>query len=104
MTINEHIPTEIIQTFSSSEVFKYHIIPYEKEGADNLKCYGKEGVDYASLINEVEVIYGISVTLTLLNETEFDRGLNLYYRKGKTSQSNINISQINDRGFWGSVI
>ncbi|MCM1722617.1 GspE/PulE family protein [Bacteroides ovatus] len=104
MTINEHIPTEIIQTFSSSEVFKYHIIPYEKEGDNNLKCYGKEGVDYASLINEVEVIYGISVTLTLLNDAEFDRGLNLYYRKGKTSQSNINISQINDRGFINSLI
>lgn len=104
MTINEHIPTEIIQTFSSSEVSKYQIIPYEKEGTTNLKCYGRKDIDYTSLINEVEVIYGLSITLTLLSEAEFDRGVNLYYRKGKASQSNINISQINDRGFINSLI
>lgn len=104
MIINEHIPTEIIQTFSSLEVFKYHIIPYEKEGSNILKCYGKEGIDYAAFVTEIEVIYGLFVTLTLLSETEFDRGVNLYYRKGKTSQSNLNISQINDLGFINSLI
>lgn len=104
MTINEHIPTEIIQTFSSSEVLNYHIIPYEKEGTGGLKCYGRDDLDYTSLVNEIKVIYGLSISLTLLGREEFDRGVNLYYRQGKTSQSGVNISQIGNSDFINSLI
>lgn len=104
MAVNEHIPTEIIQTFSTSEVLKYHIIPYETEGINELKCYGKEGMDYKSILNEIKIIYGFTITLTLLSEDEFDKGVNLYYRHGKTSQSGINISQIGNADFINSLI
>lgn len=104
MNINEHIPTEIIQIFSSSEVVSYHIIPFAKEGTNELKCYGKEGLDYSSLINEIKVIYGYSISLVILSAEEFSRGVNLYYRQGKTAQSNFNISQIGGLEFINSLI
>lgn len=103
MTINEHIPTEIIQTFSSSEVSMYHIIPYErKEGC--LQCYGKEGLEYSKILNEIQVIYDLAISLTLLDANEFDKGVNLYYRQGKTSKSSLNISQIGNSDFVNSLI
>lgn len=104
MIIDEHIPTEIIQTFSATEIAMYHVIPFEREGAKGLRCYGKEGVDYGGIINEIKVIYGFSVSLTLVETQEFDRGVNLYYRKGKNSQSGINISQIGNSDFVNSLI
>lgn len=104
MTINEHIPTEIIQTFSSYEVSMYHVIPYERDGQGGLKCYGKKGIEYEKLPNEIMVIYGFSISLTLLEPEEFDKGVSLYYRESKTSQSSINISQINSPDFVNSLI
>lgn len=104
MALNEHISTEIIQTFSTSEVLKYHIIPYERKGMNELKCYGKEGVDYKSILNEIKVIYGFTIALALLPEDDFDKGVNLYYRQGKSSHSDLNISQIGNSDFINSLI
>lgn len=104
MKINEQIPTEIIQTFSASEVSMYHIIPYEREGANELKCYGKKGMEYNGIVNEIKVIYNLSISLILLEADEFDKGVNLYYRQGKNSQSSIHISQIGNTDFLNSLI
>lgn len=102
--INEQIPTEIIQLFSASEVSLYHIIPYEQGPASSLKCYGKEGVEYHGIINEIKVIYNYSIALTLLSADEFDKGVTQYYRQGKNSNSSINISQIGNTDFVSSLI
>ena len=75
MIINEHIATEIIQLFSSSEVTNYHIIPYEKDDNDELHCYGIKGIDYVSILNEVKVIYGFSILLELVDKDEFDKNI-----------------------------
>lgn len=102
--INEQIPTEIIQLFSASEVSLYHIIPYEQGPASSLNCYGKEGVEYHGIINEIKVIYNYSIALTLLSADEFDKGVTQYYRQGKNSNSSINISQIGNTDFVSSLI
>lgn len=104
MKINLHIPTQIIQSFSSSEATMYHLIPYEKEGENGLKCYGKKGVEYEHILSEIKVIYNLNISLTLLEAEEFDKGINLYYRQGRTTQSNINISQIGHSDFVNSLI
>lgn len=102
--INEQIPTEIIQLFSASEIALYHIIPYEKGEHNSLKCYGKEGIEYDGIINEIKVIYNYTIKITLLNTELFDQGVNQYYRQGKNSNSNINISQIGNTDFINSLI
>ncbi|MDR0939414.1 MAG: GspE/PulE family protein [Mediterranea sp.] len=105
MNIDEHIPTEIIQTFSASEASTYHLIPYAKDGRA-IACYGEEGRDYAATLNEVEVIYGIDLTVLPIAKDEFDKGMNLYYRQGKnpTAGSGINISRINHSDFVNALI
>lgn len=104
MRINQHIPTQIIQIFSSSEVSMYHLIPYEKEGENELKCYGKKGVEYEQILSEIKVVYNLTVSLTLLEVEEYDKGVNLYYRQGRSSQASVNISQIGHSDFVNSLI
>lgn len=104
MKINEHIPTEVIQVFSSAEALLYQLIPYEREGSDQLKCYAKEGIVYQNILNEIKVLYNFSISLTTLSADEFEKGINRYYRQGKTKQSGINISQIGQSDFINSLI
>ncbi|MDR0892095.1 MAG: GspE/PulE family protein [Mediterranea sp.] len=105
MKMDEHIPTEVIQTFSASEAATYRLIPYRKD-TEGIQCYGEEGRDYEATRNEIEVIYGIAVSVCALAKEEFDKGMNLYYRQGATSHagSGINISQINNSDFVNSLI
>ena len=102
--VMQNIPTEVIQLFSASEAQEYQLIPYEHTGDINVKCYGKEGVDYSVIIREIEVIYNFSLSIDIVEPKEFDRGYNQYYRKGQVSSASINISRIGDADFVNSLI
>ncbi len=105
MIINEHIPTEITQLFSSTEAWEYQLIPYAHT-ADQRKlfCYGKQGTDYEEKIREITVIFDLTVQVEAVDPVEFEKGFNLYYRKGKETKGSINISQIGDSDFVNALI
>ncbi len=105
MVINEHIPTEITQLFSSAEAWEYQLIPYAHvAGQRELHCYGKQGMDYDEHIREINVIFDLTVQVQTVDPVEFEKGFNLYYRKGKEATGSINISQIGDSDFVNALI
>ena len=102
--ISQHIPTETIQLFSSSEAREYQLIPYEHTDNSNIKCYGREGVDYLPIIKEIGIIYNYILSVDVVDVQEFERGFNRYYRQGQASSASINISRIGDSDFVNSLI
>lgn len=104
-TINQHIPTEITQTFSPAEAWEYQLIPYERSSDRQiLICYGKEGLDYTETIHEINVIFNQIIKVECIPPIEFEKGLSLYYRKGKEATGSINISQISNSDFVNVLI
>ena len=102
--VNQHIPTEIIQLFSASEAREYQLIPHEHTDGGNMKCYGREGIDYSSVIKEIGIIYNYILSVDLIDTKEFEREFNKYYRQGQESSASINISRIGDSDFVNSLI
>ncbi len=105
MALNEHIPTEVTQLFSSAEAWEYQLIPYiHLPEQRELKCYGREGMDYAEKVREIKVIFDWVVQVDTVDSVEFEKGFNLYYRKGKEASGSIHISQIGDADFVNALI
>lgn len=63
MDLKEHISTEIIQYFSSSEAWDYQLVPYERV-LQTLHCYGKEKHDYTQVIQEIKIIFNIEISIS----------------------------------------
>jgi type IV pilus assembly protein PilB len=103
MVIDEHIATEVVQLFSSSEAREYQLIPYEYS-EELLKCYGKEGWDYVDTMQEIRVLFNFSISIISVPVEDFEKGFNLYYRKAKDATESINISHISDSDFVNSLI
>lgn len=103
MILNEHIPTEIIQLFSSSEARDYQLIPYQ-HSEELLQCYGKEEKDYTEIIQEVKVIFGFNVSVLPVPNNVFEKSFNQYYRNSGNPAGSINISSISDSDFINSLI
>jgi len=103
MILNEHIPTEVLQIFSSSEARDYELIPYQRS-EEQLQCYGKEKKDYVDTIQEIKIIWGFTVSILPLEITIFERCFNQYYRDSSNPSGSINIANINDSDFINSLI
>lgn len=103
-TIHGQIPTEIIQIFSPTEAWEYQLIPCERNSDRQLKCYGKEGIDYTETIREINVIFNETINVEPVPSVDFEKGLALYYRKGKEATGSINISQISNADFVNALI
>lgn len=80
--VPEQIPIEIIQLLTAAEVVEYGLIPYNRF-ENNINCYGKPGVDYAIATEELEVLYGWSVDVQIIEEDLFNRLYLQYYRNGR---------------------
>lgn len=105
MKVDERIPREVIQLFSIDEASEYRLLPFFFNVKTRiLQCYGKEGVDYSSIIKEVSVIQNLNIEVVLISDIEFERGFNLYYRKGTSVSSGMKIDQINDDDFVNALI
>src|SRR5690554_4197988 len=102
--INPHIPTELIQLFSSSEATGYRIIPCEMQENNLLRCYGEENMDYEKIIQEIAIIYDLNVVIEPVNARELDKSLNFYYRQGRTFSSNARSLNIGNSDFVGKLI
>lgn len=102
--IPTHIPTELIQLFSSTEATSYRIIPCEMQDNNTLKCHGDENVDYAKTIQEIAIIYDLNVVIHPVSPGEMDKALNLYYRQDRTFSSNAQSLNISNSDFVGKLI
>jgi len=102
--ILEHIPTEIIQLFSVSEAEGYQLLPFEKTDTGEIKCYGRKSVDYTDSLREIRTIYNLQITIVSVDDSEFEKGFNQYYRKGNKNGSDLKISNIGDTNFLNLLI
>lgn len=102
--INTHIPTELIQLFSSSEAVTYRIIPFEMQENNELRCYGDEKFDYEKNIREIAIIYDLHVVIETVDSKELDKALNFYYQQDRTFSSNAQSLNIGDSDFVGRLI
>ncbi len=102
--INAHIPTELIQLFSSSDALNYRIIPFETGENNMLKCYGDSSTAYEKIIQEIAIIYDLSVEIEPVDNAELDKALNFYYRQDRTFSSNAQSLNISHADFVGKLI
>lgn len=105
MKVDEHISREVIQLFSIDEASEYKLVPYhfnEKERI--LQCYGKEDVDYSLISREISIIQNLNIEVIRISNSEFEKGFNLYYRKGTSQSNGIKIAQIKDTDFVNALI
>ncbi len=79
MTIPDHIPTELIQRFTSRQAWEYMLVPFESAG-NGIKCFGEDGRDYPESLMEIEVVYGIKVSVESIAAAELQKLLRKYYR------------------------
>lgn len=103
MDLKEHISTEIIQYFSSSEAWDYQLVPYERV-LQTLHCYGKEKHDYTQVIQEIKIIFNIEVSISYIESDKFDEIFNSYYRGPEKKTEGINVSNIADSDFINLLI
>lgn len=105
MNINKHIPREVIQLFSIDEVTEYSLIPFHLEGKNwNLKCYGIEGHDYVDALKEIKTILNFMVEVTPIHSEEFQRLVNLHYRKRGGVSAGLKSIRIKDPDFVSALI
>lgn len=107
MDVTREIATELIQLLSVHEAAEYRLVPFAREG-DRVRCYGERGEEYASRIEELEVLYGWQVEIEPLPEEEFRPLLLHYYRGGdaaQTAPAEARLTHIaSGRGFLLSLI
>lgn len=97
------IPTELIQRFTPKEAFEYQLIPYASSET-LLSCYGQNGVSYRSIIEEVAVLLGYTIEVSLLENDQFEKLFRQYYR-GQTSSQTSAVTQIGSgQGFLINII
>lgn len=105
MKVDEHIPREVIQLFSIDEACEYTLVPYLfNVEVRILRCYGKEEMDYSTIIREIKVIQNLNIEVIRVSDSEFERGFSLYYRKGTSISNGIKIAQIKDNNFVNALI
>ncbi len=103
--INSHIPTELIQLFSSKEATNYRIIPFEMKEDNILKCYGgEENMDYEKIIQEIAIIYDLNIAIVPVDVQDLEKALNSYYRQDRTFSSNAQSLNIGNSDFVGKLI
>lgn len=102
--IDSHIPTELIQLFSSKEATNYRIIPFEMDEDNILKCYGEEKMDYEKIIREIAIIYDLNITIFPVGVQELEKAFNFYYRQDRTFSSNAQSLHIGNADFVGKLI
>ncbi|MDR1700713.1 MAG: Flp pilus assembly complex ATPase component TadA, partial [Lachnoclostridium sp.] len=61
------------------------LVPFEVQG-NLVKCFGDKERDYADDILEIEVLYGMKVTLERITAAELHRLLGCYYRSDSESR------------------
>ncbi len=106
MTVPEHIQTEVVQRFTSGQAWEYMLMPFEVHG-NSLKCFGDEKHDYADSLMEIEVVYGIKVTVEKVSASELQKLLHRYYRLDSDTRSGQarSITEIaGGRGFLMGLI
>lgn len=82
--VTQQIPTEIIQLLTVAEAAEYRLVPFAKSG-NVVRCYGEVGVDYTSVVEELETLYAWHVEVEPLGKEDFRRLFLRYYREGTDS-------------------
>jgi general secretion pathway protein E/type IV pilus assembly protein PilB len=89
MIIPDHIPTEIVQRFTSSQAWEYMLVPFETDGT-SLRCFGNNSRNYEDTLLEIAVIYGMNVAVEKISPEELQKLLRKYYR----SEGDIHQGQV----------
>lgn len=74
-----HIATGIPGLFSAQEAWEYRLLPYETNN-EVLCCYGEDGFDYASSMEELEVLTGKRLEIKRLAPDVFVKNIRECYR------------------------
>jgi general secretion pathway protein E/type IV pilus assembly protein PilB len=92
LNIPDHIPTELIQRFTANQAWEYMLVPFEARNnasgdqpggtkhGNGVRCLGAEGHDYTDAQQEIEVLYGMAVTVETIAAAELEKLLHRYYR------------------------
>ncbi len=91
MTIPDHIPTEHIQRLTSQQAWEYMLVPFEASG-DGVRCFGDTERDYTADLLEIEVLYGMKVSLEAISGAELQKLLHRYYRTDGEARKEPNRS------------
>ena len=106
MTTPDHIPTELIQRFTSQQAWEYMLVPFETHG-DGIKCFGEDARDYLDSLLEIEVIYGLNVAVEKITPAKLQKLLRKYYRSdGEARQGQMrSITEISSgQGFLMGLV
>ncbi len=79
MAAIDNIPTEIVQLLSAADAAAYRLVPFRREG-NTVRFYGSETKDYASVREELAVIYGWHAEIEPVAENDLQRLLLQFYR------------------------
>jgi general secretion pathway protein E/type IV pilus assembly protein PilB len=89
--IKQHIATELIQKFTSSQAWEYVLVPYDMIN-NVLSCYGQDGNEYGYICQEIDVLYNIKINVTLVDNEQIQKLLRQYYRADSREKGNISRS------------
>lgn len=80
------VSTEALQVFTGEEAFHYRLVPFELDGEANLHCYGDVELDYSSVAQEIEVVYGFTIEIKLIPSGDISQLLGTYYRQSESEE------------------
>ena len=75
------ISTEALQLFTGDEAFYYRLVPFGREPDGTVACYCDEGKAYDAVVEEVETVYGLRLSLHPVAPDELTRLLSSNYRQ-----------------------
>lgn len=92
------------QSITADQAYHYKIIPKEVNG-NSMKFYVDESVTNSSLVDELEMIFGLSIDLIPSNPEKIQRSLARYYRRqnGK-SKRELSFNYNDDKDFLRKLI
>ncbi len=80
MSTYEAIPTELLQLLSAEQAWHYRLVPVRREGnAVAFACARSEGLE--DLLNELEMIVGVTPKIEFAESAQVDQLLTLHYRR-----------------------
>lgn len=102
-TFHISLSTELQQSILGDQAWHYRIIP-KLEEEDKIGFYIEPRKDQSELKNELEIVLGKEVELTVVDESELGKALNKYYRKTSEGKVSITADDAYDETFVSKLI
>lgn len=102
-SIDTNIGTDILQCITADQAWHYAIIPFART-VTHISFYCKESAESSHLVDELEIVLGISVVLSPKEDSALHAGLSKCYRKIENSKSSIRLEIERSDNFLDKII